>query len=186
MAHKPKHTTKAEPEKPATKQDAKPATVAVSAPVVTPAKPATVSVPNKETSSNMTSIIEYGEDISNAEAPKPLPANTYSGVIEACEAKLSAKGNEYVALSIRIPADQYPMDYTDGEPDGTLLSYNRVVIEKTARGRYRMKKLCEACGVRASSHVDLNDFVGQPVTVAVKNSEYEGEPRAEIDKILAA
>lgn len=148
---------------------------------------ATLASETKRTKTTMSenSIIEFSEDISNAEAPVPLPPGDYTAEIRAAEVKESAKGNQYFAVTFFIQPEQYPADYTDGDPDGTTLSYNRLQKRDDTAGRYRVRKFCEAIGAKMGKKIDVNDWIGQTATVAVTNSEYEGEQRAEIKKVVA-
>lgn len=142
----------------------------------------------QRTTRNMSdnSILEFSEDLSTAEAPVPLPAGDYTAEIRAAEKKTSATtGNEYGSVTFFIAPEQYPADYTDGDPDGTTLTYNRVSVKDTTAGRYRLRKFCEAIGAKLGKKLDMNEWVGLTATVTVKNSEYEGEPRAEIDRVVA-
>lgn len=132
------------------------------------------------------SIIQFSEDITNAEAPAPLPVGEYTAEIRSVETKVSAKGNTYMSVQFFIDSSQYPADYTEGDPDGTILTYNRIVVEDTARGRHRMKKFCESIGAKTGREVNPADWLGLTATVSVKTGEWEGEPRAEIDRVVAA
>jgi len=133
------------------------------------------------------SIIEYSEDISNAEAPLPLPVRTYPAVIRKVEALTSQKGSRYAAVSLYISVDDYPADYpTENAPDGTTLVFRRIALDDTAAGRYRMRKFCETIGAPATKRVDLNDWLNLSCQVAVKHEEFEGEKRAVAEKVLVA
>jgi hypothetical protein len=131
------------------------------------------------------SILSFSEDISNAEAPAPLPAGEYTAEIRNAEVKISQKGNKYAAVQFYVPADQYPADFVDGDPDGITLTYNRVVLEDTVQARHRIRKFCESIGAKTGREINLNDWVGLTATISVKVGEWEGEPRAEIDRVVA-
>lgn len=132
---------------------------------------------------NIPSIVEFSEDITSAEAPKPLPERTYIGTIQEVAIKTSTKGNKYAAVGFHIPQEQYPLDFTDGNPDGTKLFYNRLVLSDDVRGRFMIKKFCEAIEAPMGRSIDVNDWIGKQALLTVKNSEYEGMPRAEISKL---
>lgn len=143
----------------------------------------------KEKAKNMSdvkSIIEYDVDLDEAEAPVPLPKGDYVGEVRGAEIKTSAKGNEYINVTFHIDADQYPADYTEGNPDGTILSYGRLSPENSTRARYQMKKFVEAVGGTAGKSVDLNAWLGLRAKVTVVNEEYEGTPQAKISKVSEA
>lgn len=134
------------------------------------------------------SIIEYSSDLDNAEPPPPLPIGTYPAQIEEADVKDSkTTGKPYLALSLRIPPEAYPADFAEGDPDGTRVTFNRTPVEDTAMGRYRMRMLKQACGLRPGGRAtDPADFVGLSVTIAVGHDEWEGVPRPTCDKIIAA
>lgn len=136
---------------------------------------------------DLPSVIEFDEDISQAEAPVPLPAGDYPAEIRGATRKTSAtSGKEYAATQFFISADSYPADYTEGEPDGTILTFNRVSLENTPASRYRLRTFLESVGAPAGNKIDLNDWVGRTATVTVEHEEYEGVNRAVIKKVSAA
>lgn len=133
---------------------------------------------------DMPSIIEFSEDIATAEAPEPLPSGDYAATIKHAEIRMSERsGNKYLSLQCHIPADQYPADYVDGNPDGTTLAYNRLVMEDTPAARYRLKKAMEALGLQPTRSVDVTSFIGLGCIVTTKIEKYEGEARANIAAI---
>lgn len=148
---------------------------------------ATTKKENKMADNAMPSVIEFGEDIGNAEAPVPLPAGDYAAEIRAAVQKTSqSSGNPYASVQFFIAPEQYPADYTEGEPDGMVLTFNRVSLQDTPAGRHRLRKFLEAIGAPAGKKVDLNDWVGRTATVSVQHDTYEGETRAAIGKVTAA
>lgn len=136
--------------------------------------------------SEVRSIIEYDVDLDEAEAPVPLPKGDYVAEIRGAEQKTSGKGNEYINVTFFIPADQYPADYTEGNADGTILSYGRLSPENTVRARYQMKKFIESIGGTLGRSVDLNAWLGLSAKVTVVNEDYEGTPQAKIAKVSEA
>lgn len=132
------------------------------------------------------SLIEYSVDLEQQTEPLPLPVNTYPAHVETAEAKVSKDGgSEYLALGLRIPSDAYPADYTDGDPDGTLLFFNRTPIADTPRGRWLMKRLRSVMGLPSGGRtIDPYDFVGLTVNIAVEHNEWEGEKRAQVARII--
>jgi hypothetical protein len=138
-------------------------------------------------SGGLPSVVEFDEDIGNAEAPVPLPVGDYQAEIRGATRKLSANsGNEYAAVQFFIPADQYPADYTEGEPDGTILTFNRVSLQNTPASRHRLRKFLEAIGAPTGKKIDLNEWIGRTAFVSVQHDTYEGEQRAAIGKVTAA
>ena len=149
-----------------------------------------VATTKKETNmseSNLPSVIEFDEDIAEAEAPVPLPVGDYPAEVRgAVQKHANQTGNPYASVSFFISADAYPADYTEGEPDGMLLTFNRVSLQNTPSGRHRLRKFLEAIGAPAGSKIDLNDWVGRTASVTISHDTWEGENRAQIAKVTAA
>jgi hypothetical protein len=132
------------------------------------------------------SLLTFSEDITNAPPPVPLPVGPYPAEIIGAQRRVSATtGNEYVSIPMRINAESYPADYTDGDPDGTVLVYNRLAIDDTPTNRHRWRVFMEKCGGPLGRTIDLNALVGLTCTVEVSHQEFEGEQRAQIARILA-
>lgn len=149
-------------------------------------KPAVNNAQRNGASANMSgSILQFAKSLAEVDKPVPLPAGEYTAEIRGAEVKTSENtGNQYIALTMHISADQYPADYTDGDPDGTILSYNRLSPKATPRNLWNMRQFVEALGLVAGTEVDLNDWLGKAVTVGVSIQKYEGEDRAQISRIV--
>ena len=133
------------------------------------------------------SLITFSEDLNDAEAPSPLPPNVYPAEIISAEPKVSqTSGNRYLSVVFRINADNFPADYTDGDPDGMVLSYNRLLLEDNKAARYRLRKFLEAVGGALSRQLDPNDIIGLTANIDVGTDEYEGEKRNAIKRVMAA
>jgi hypothetical protein len=132
------------------------------------------------------SILEFSQDLSDAVAPAPLPVGPYPAeIIGAVSRTSSTSGNQYASITFRINADSYPADYTDGDPDGTVLAYNRLLMEDTPQARWRWRQFMERIGGPLSRSIDLNTLIGLHASVEISHQEYEGEQRAQIARILA-
>lgn len=132
------------------------------------------------------SLIEFSEDLNNAEAPAPLPPGIYPATIINAEPKTSqTSGNRYLATQFRIEADAYPADFNDGDPDGMVLTYNRVLLEDNKNARYRLRKFLEAVGGHLGRTLDPSDLMGLSANVSVGTEEYEGEKRSVIKMVMA-
>jgi len=140
----------------------------------------------KTNMTEQTSIIEYTSDLSEAEAPVPLPAGDYPAEIRSVERKTSSKGNDYINVTFMIAPEAYPADYTEGSEEGTILSYGRLSPDENQRARYNMRKFCEAIGAKMGKSLDLNEWVGLSAIVTVAHETYEGEDRANIKKVNPA
>lgn len=134
------------------------------------------------------SILTFSEDISDAEAPDPLPAGSYPASVHSVEVKVSGNsGNRYLDLGVRIAPDDFPADFPpENAPDGAIIHYRRCVVEDTPRHRYNVRKLCEACGVAASKEINVNEFLGAPITVRIEHDTYQGVTRENIVSIDSA
>lgn len=137
-------------------------------------------------SDELSTIIDFGEDITDAEAPPPLPAGRYTATIREAKPKVSANsGNKYADIAMHIAPDQFPVDFpAENNPDGVTLYFRRLLLEPTPSARFRMRKFCEAIGAPTAKQLDLNDWVGLTCEVEVSNSQYEGLPRAEINRVV--
>jgi hypothetical protein len=132
------------------------------------------------------SLIEFSEDLSNAEAPTPLPPNIYPATITSAEMRTSqTSGNKYLAAQFHINADSYPPDFTDGDMDGMTLTYNRVLLEDNKNARYRLRKFLEAVGGPLGRTLDPTDLVGLTANVDVGEETYEGEKRSVIKRVMS-
>jgi hypothetical protein len=135
---------------------------------------------------DLSSIVEFSVDLNKQEAPEPLPAGKYTGVIRQAEVKESQRGTMYGAISFHISADQYPADFKDGSDDGLTLVYRRVGLEDNPQARYGTKRFIEAIGAPLSKKIDVNDWVGMEAALEVKHDTYEGVTRAVVDRVHAA
>lgn len=132
-------------------------------------------------------IIEYAEDILTAEPPAPLPDGDYPFTVESVAKRESqTSGNEYFAIGIRIPVEAYPADYpVDNNPDGVLLTYNRVGPANNPRARYRMRKWLEAIGAPGGNAINPMDWIGLSGVAVVGVREYEGVDQNEVKSVKA-
>jgi len=139
-------------------------------------------------SEELPSIVEFSEDISEAEAPPPLPISDYEADIRSAVQKISTtSGNRYAEIGFHIDVDQFPADYdVENAPDGKLIMYRRLTLTDDRAGRYRVRMFCETIGAEPpSTKLDLAGWVGLRAKVSVDHSEYEGVTREEIAKVSA-
>jgi hypothetical protein len=157
--------------------------------VVVHVNEATINREKNKVSDQVDSIIEYEEDLGDAEAPVPLPEGDYPAVIRGANKKKNKDGDkEYADVTFFIAPEQYPADFTDGNPDGWLGNYGmgRLPTAGDVSSRYRMRKFCEAIGAELGRTLDLNKWLDLPAVVTIKHETYEGETRARIAKVGAA
>jgi hypothetical protein len=134
------------------------------------------------------SIIEFSRDLDEQGEPELLPTGDYPCEIAEASFKISnTSGNTYLALRLRISPDSYPPDFTEGEPDGTDVTYNRLVVQpESAQNRWRLKKFLQTIGAKAGKSLDPSELIGLTCTLHVEQNEYEGEKQLQARKILAA
>lgn len=157
----------------------------VVAPAVTKSQPPLQRKEETKTMTEVGSIIEFSEDLANAEAPAPLPIGDYPATIRSAEAKISSKGKPMLEVQFFVASESYPADFTEGDPDGLVLTHY-VSIDDSQRGRYRMRKFLEAIGAKLGSRLDVNELLGLTATLSVVHDTYEGETRAKIGKVQEA
>lgn len=131
-------------------------------------------------------ILQFSEDITNAPPPQPLPKGPYPAEIIGAAIRTSGtSGNQYAAIQFRVNPESYPADYTDGDPDGTVLTFNRLLWEDTPKTRYRWRQFMERVGGPLGRNIDLNVLIGLNATIDVTHQDYEGEQQAQVARILA-
>ncbi len=131
------------------------------------------------------SIIEYSIDLNDQEAPDPLPAGEYKGIIRKTEKRESARGTIYAAVSFSIGAEQYPADFTDGPDDGLTIVYRRVGLEDNPQSRYGTRRFIEAIGAPLAKSINISDWVGMEAALDVVHDTYEGVTRPVIERVRA-
>lgn len=133
---------------------------------------------------NLSSVVEFDEDLSTIEAPKPLPGGLYDATIQNVEPVISKTSNKMMAkVTYAISADQYPADYQDGNPNGTILT-QYVMLEKDPRSKFALKQFCQKIGAPLSNRIDLTTWIGLPAKLEVINELWEGQPQARISKVI--
>lgn len=134
------------------------------------------------------SIVEFSEEISSTERPNPLPPSEYIGEIrEAIRKTSNTSGKQYAGINFYVDPQQYPADYPDGNPDGTILSYNRLSLVDSKMARFRIKEFFEKLGLPAPGRsLDLNTLIGVRARIRVGHRQYEGHPQAEIQSVSSA
>ena len=128
------------------------------------------------------SILEFDVDISEQEAPPPLPVGDYEvECIESTKTTSKNSGNPMIVTKVRINPDDFPADFVgDDYPEGITLTAYTVCRADSARDRWNVRKLCEAFGVVPSKQVDLTEFLGERSRVTIGHEEYEGMMNARI------
>ena len=137
------------------------------------------------TDDTLDTIIDFSEDISDAEAPPPLPRNDYEAEVRGVQVAVSKnKGTRYADVTFLIRPEQFPADFDPTYyPDGITMHYRRVTLEDTPQARYSVRMFCEAIGAPMSKRIDINDWIGQSARVTVTHETYEGRERATIQTV---
>lgn len=132
---------------------------------------------------DMDSIIEFSENISEAEAPEPLPEREYVASIESVTREKSQKGSQYAAVTFHINEEDYPADYdTNNAPGGKKIRH-MIMLTDDAPTRHRLRKFSEAIGAPMAKRIDLSQWVGLQAKVTIKHDTYEGVKREKISKV---
>ena len=132
----------------------------------------------------LSSVIEFDEDLNNVEAPKPLPAGQYAATILSVEPMMSKNGEHKMAkVTWSIPAEEYPADYVDGNPAGTQLT-QYLMLDNTARAKFALKRFVQAIGAPLSNTVDLTTWLGLAARVEVTNEPFEDTLTARLKKVV--
>jgi hypothetical protein len=137
---------------------------------------------------NLPSVFEFSADISNQEAPPPLPKGKYLASITSAEPKVSAtSGNTYADITFTIAPDQFPADYSAIQADAVNIHHRTMVLSKDdARSRYNIRKFAESVRVAVSRKVDLNDFIGRSAMLTIDHRSYQGVDQPEIKAVEPA
>lgn len=134
--------------------------------------------------SDIPSIVRYSKPLNEAEAPKPLPKGKYKGVIRQATAKQSSRGTLYAEVMFFIGPDQYPADYTDGNPDGVTIAYRRVSLEDNPTARWSTRQFCEAIGAPLGGEINLDEWQHREAQVEVDHETYEDQVRPVIKRVM--
>ena len=132
----------------------------------------------------LSSVIEFDEDLNNVEAPKPLPMGLYDAVVQSVEPMMSKSERLMAKVTFSVSADQYPADYTDGNPNGTTLT-QYIFLDNSQRSKFALKRFCQAIGAPLSNSVDITTWVGLPARIEVINEPWEGNLQARIKRVVA-
>lgn len=133
------------------------------------------------------SMLEFDVNLAEVEAPKPLPAGTYDAVVQTAEIVMSKNSEDpkpMIKCTFNISADQYPADYTDGNPNGTILTHY-VMADKSCRSMFALKRFLLALGAPLSNSVDTTTLIGLPAKLNVTNQLWEGVEVARIASVVA-
>ena len=132
---------------------------------------------------DMDSIIEFSENIADAEAPEPLPEREYVASIESVSREKSQKGSVYAAVNFHINEEDYPADYDVNNAPGGKKIRHMLMLTDDAPTRHRLRKFCEAVGAPMAKRIDISQWVGLQAKITIKHDTYEGVKRERIQKV---
>jgi hypothetical protein len=132
---------------------------------------------------DLSTILDFSEDIADAEAPDPLPEREYKALITKSESRLSAKGRRMAAVTFTIPPEEYPADYPlENAPEGKQVTHY-IMADDNPQDRYRMKKFCETIGAPMARSLNVGSWLGLEASIQIKHEEYEGVKRERVAKV---
>lgn len=132
---------------------------------------------------NAPTLFEFEQDIALQEAPQPLPIGTYRGVIRNVQAVPSKKDPSVfnAEVTFHISPDQYPVDFTEGDPEGaTMRQY--ISLANRAAARYALKNFLVAIQAPMGRSIDLTTWLGLEAMLKIDHEEYEGRMMARIGR----
>lgn len=134
---------------------------------------------------SMGSILEFTENLKDAEAPKALPAGDIPGEVTGAEYGLSkSSGRPQVDISFRIKPDDYPPDYEDAVsfPDGKIVHFYLGAGDDKV-SRFRLRQFIESIGGKLGTRVDINDWIGKSAMLTLGVDPFEGVDRERILRV---
>lgn len=129
------------------------------------------------------SIIEFSENIAEAEAPEPLPEREYMASIEKVSRETSQKGGIFAAVTFRVNEEDYPADYDTNNAPGGKSIRQIVMLTDDGPSRHRLRKFCEAVGAPMSKRINIQEWVGLQAKITIKHQTYEGQVQERISKV---
>lgn len=119
--------------------------------------------------SDIPSVINFDEDVEDAERPDPLPPGTYPATVTGVEVKVSQKGNKFANVLWFISPDAFPIGF-DSAPDGVTVR-GMVMLEDNAASRYRLKTFLHAIGLRGARQIDTSAWKDCEARVVVQHEK---------------
>jgi len=101
----------------------------------------------------------------------PIPPAWYECIVDSCEIRKSAAGNQFIAWQFRI---------VDGEYKNRVLFHNTSLV---ATALWNLKGLLENLGISVAkgvNNVDINQYSSRPIAVNVGQREYNGQMREDV------
>ena len=135
-------------------------------------------------SEELSSILEFSEDLKDVEAPAALPENDYPGEVIGATQKHSQSGNLMAVVQFLIKPEDYPVDYPDADSfaDGKKVTYY-LPLGNNRAGLFRISQFVKSISAPTKAPIDLNDWVGKTALLTILNEDYEGVPQERIKRV---
>lgn len=131
-------------------------------------------------------VIELEENLSDIQKPPDVPNGFYAGEIQDVSIEVSQKGNEYFAITFRIPPTELPPDVVESYEDGAVFYWNRQLVPRgrDRRALYNLRRFLESIGLDSNTTaIDPNEWMGAKARLRIGSGRYQGETRAELKGI---
>lgn len=131
-------------------------------------------------------ILEFTENLKDAEAPEPLPKSDYPFTVSGAENGVGTSGKPRIDVTLNIAPEDFPPDYVDAAdyPEGKQVHYY-LASEDTKKNRWRIREFATAIGAKLGAKIDVNDWIGKKGTVTVDHDDFEGVMRERAQKITS-
>ena len=114
--------------------------------------------------------VDY-DDIPDTGTIEAVPVGLYNVIIRKAEETESSNSNPMISLELEIEGGDY---------NGRLL-FDHAVL--TTKALWKIKSIGSATGVKGEGDFfPHNELVNKRCRVKVKHEQYEGEPRAKVDR----
>lgn len=134
-------------------------------------------------------VMEYSEDINDAERPEPLPRGDYPATILSVERTVGKEsGRPYAKVQYQVDASDMPADYVEKyQVERKTLTGRHFFLEDTPQGRYNAKVYCQAIGAPMGNRLNLKDMTGLTCKLTLDHEDdLEGNPRESVRKVSRA
>lgn len=129
------------------------------------------------------SFISFSEDLSDAEAPLPLPERDYPATITDAARHSTQDGRPMIKTTWKVSEDDYPVDYDASNAPGGKTITMFLMADDTPPSRFRVRRFLEAVGAPLSKGVNPKTLIGLTGRITIKHEEYEGQPREKISRV---
>jgi len=128
------------------------------------------------------SMISFSEDLSDAEAPLPLPERDYPATITDAARHHTQDGRPMIKTTWKINEEDFPVDFDPGMAPGGKTITHFLMADDTPASRFRVRRFLEAVGAPTSKNVNPKSLIGLSARVTIKHENYEGQDREKINR----